>query len=52
MAALGPVDHLLKQLDELDSILASKEAECKDIRIQRNAIQLAIGFLQSSAKHR
>ena len=46
------IAELLKKLGELDSLLASKESECRDMRIERNAIQLAIGALQRPTNYR
>ena len=46
------IEELLKKLGELDSLLSSKESECRDMRMERNAIQLAIGTLQRSTNYR
>ena len=37
--------ELSRKKDALNRLLATKESECRDLRSQRNAIELAIGSL-------
>ena len=47
-----PQNWLEQKRDEISSLLAAKEAECADLRIKRNALEVAIGILgDSNSQH-